>query len=105
MRHLHEREEKTKTKKKQDHFLSPYTKINSKCIKDLGMRPETIKILEESSSSNFSDIGHSNDFIDLSPEAREIKAKLHQNKVTLGLDQNKMLLHSEGNKTKRQSIK
>ena len=41
------------------------------------MRPETIKILEESTGSNFSDIDHSNVFLDMSPEAREIKAKIN----------------------------
>ena len=53
-------------------------------MKDLDVRPETIKILEESTGSNFSDISHSNIFLDRCPEAREIKAKinkgLHQNK-------------------------
>ena len=41
------------------------------------MRPETIKVLEESTGNNLSDIIHSNIFIDMSPEAREIKAKIN----------------------------
>ena len=61
---------------KVDHFLSPYTKINSKWIKDLNVRPEIIRILEESTSSNFSDSSHNNVFLDTPPEARETKAKI-----------------------------
>ena len=62
---------------KLDHFLTPYTKINSKWIKDLNRRLETTKILQESTSSNFSDISHSNILLDISPEARETKAKIN----------------------------
>ena len=51
--------------------------MNSKWIKDLNMRPEPIKILEESTDSILSDIGHSNIFLDISPEAKEIKANIN----------------------------
>ena len=58
-----------------DHFLTPYTKINSKRRKDLNVRQEAIKILEEKTGSSFFDLSRINLF-DMSPEARETKAKM-----------------------------
>ena len=62
---------------KLDHFLIPYTKINSRWTKNLNVRPDTIKILEENTGGNFLDIGCSNSFLGMSPEAQEIKTKLN----------------------------
>ena len=55
----------------------PFTKINTKQIKDLNVRPETVKFLEENVSSNFFDINHRNIFPDISPLARETKPQLN----------------------------
>ena len=59
-----------------DHFLTPYTKINSKWMKDLNIRQEAIKILEEKAGKNLFDLGLSNFLLNMSPEARETKAKI-----------------------------
>ena len=58
---------------KLDHFLTPYTKINSKWIKDLDERHEIIKLLKENIDSNLLDIIPSNIFMDMS-HARETNA-------------------------------
>ena len=60
-----------------NYFLTSYTKTNSKWIKDLNVRPETIKLQEENIDSMLFDIGLSNIFLDLSPKTKETKAKIN----------------------------
>ena len=62
---------------KLEHFLTTHTKINSKWIKDLNMRPETIKLLEENIGRTVDDINQSKVLYDPPPRVMEIKTKVN----------------------------
>ena len=62
-----------------EHFVTPYTKINSKWIKDLDIRPDTIKLLGENIGQTLSNIKHSNIFSDPPPREMTIKTKMGLN--------------------------
>ena len=63
---------------KLEHLLTPYTKINSKWIKDVNVRPETIKLPEENIGKTLSDINHSRILYDPPPRILEIKEKINK---------------------------
>ena len=63
---------------KLEHFLTPYTKINLKWIKDISVRPETIKLLEENIGRTLDDINHSKILYDPPPWVMEIKPKINK---------------------------
>ena len=63
---------------KLEHFLTPYTKINSKWIKDINVRPETIKLLEENIGKTLSDINHSRILYDPPPRILGTNAKINK---------------------------
>ena len=79
-------------KMKLDCSPTPYTKISSKCIKNLNVRPDTIKLLQENIGRTLSDINHSNIFFDTSPRIMEIKKLNKYDLLKL-----KGFLHSRGN--------
>ena len=62
---------------KLDHFLTPHMKIDSKWMKDLSVRKESIKILGENTGSNFFNLSCSNIFLGMSPKKREARAKMN----------------------------
>ena len=63
---------------KLEHFLIPYTKINSKWIKDINIRPETMKLLEENIGRTLNDINQSKILYDRPPRVTEIKTKVNK---------------------------
>ena len=63
---------------KLEHFLTPYTKINSKWIKDINVRPETVKLLEENIGRTFDDINQSKILYDSPPRVMQIKTKINK---------------------------
>ena len=63
---------------KLEHFLTPYTKINSKWIKDLSVRPETVKLLEGNISRTLDDINQSKILYDPPSRVTEIKTKVNK---------------------------
>ena len=63
---------------KLEHSLTPYTKINSKWITDLNVRPGTVKLLEENIGRTLFDINHSKIFFDPPPSVMEIKTKINK---------------------------
>ena len=63
---------------KLEHFLTPYTKINLKWIKDQNVRPDTIKLSEENIGRTLYDINHSKVLFDPPPRVMEIKTKINK---------------------------
>ena len=65
-------------KQKLDPFLTPYTKINSRWIKDLNIRPNTIKTLEENLGKTIQNIGIGKDFMTKIPKAMATKVRINK---------------------------
>ena len=83
---------------KLEHFLTPYTKINSKWVKDLNVRPETIKLLEENIGRTLFDINHSKILYVPPTRVMEIKTKINKwDLIKLKCFWTEKLLESKGN--------
>jgi hypothetical protein len=63
-------------KLKLDPCLSPSTSINSKCIKDLNIRPESLKLVQESAGNTLEKIGIDKDFLNRTPAAQQLKERM-----------------------------
>ena len=87
---------------KLEHFLTPYTKINSNWIKDLNVRPDTIKLLEENIGRTLYDINHSK--ILSGPPPREMEIKTNINKWDLMKLKSFFTAKETINKMKRQPL-
>ena len=61
---------------KLDHYLTPYTKINSKWTKDLNLRTESIELLDENTGQMLHDTGFGSNFLDIAPKAQGTKEKV-----------------------------
>ena len=85
---------------KLEHSLTPYTKINTKWIKDLNVRPNTIKLLEENIGRTLYDTNHSKILTDPPPKETEIKTKI--NKLDVMKLKSFCTAKESINKTKRQ---
>ena len=85
---------------KLEHFLTPYTKINSKWIKDLNVRTDTLKLLEENIGRTLYDMIHSKILFD--PPLREMEIKTKINKWDLMKRKSFCTAKETINKTKRQ---
>ena len=77
----------------KEYFLTPYTKLNSKWIKDLNVRPDTIKLLEENIGKTLFDVNHSRILYDPPPRVMEMKAKINK----MGPNYTEKLMHSQRN--------
>ena len=83
---------------KLEYSLTPYTKLNSKWIRDLNVRLGTIKLLEENTGRTLFDINHSKIFLGPPPREMEIKTKINK----WNLMKLKSFLHSKGNHTRNE---